>query len=483
MYFKYYKWSKETIKELYTSLREILLISEPQLYYPIMSLFFYIHNTNYSHKIIDFDRPLFITKVIDVYDRKQYTSNINVKAIIYNKYLKSYNNKDSFVKVLPLLDPVHYMLNNYSVYKYRNPLLPSNYVYNTQNKLNNMNNTAYIDIFFSYIASNITIHGQNPAFPIYYGVINGIQEYKYDITNDLDELKNNKGFNDMYDKLLTINVSNDMSMQKINRTSSTSYSRSYSSLSSSYSSDSECEEYIACFKKYPVSNLFIEKLDGTLEKLIQEEYSPTIIMSCLFQVSFALAYLQKYYKFSHNDLHINNVMYINTDKPFLYYKYSNKYFKIPTYGKIFKIIDFGRAIFTYKNKLYLNDVYSKYGEAEGQYKHPLQVSYIENDNYDYNYNHERSKYFDLCRLSITILDEIYYNHNIDDNDILINLLKFMNTNDKGDRLDKMKDNFDLYITITKTACNSLPIDIINNPVFTPYRIKKNKFPKRTFYTI
>ena len=46
-------------------------------------------------------------------------------------------------------------------------------------------------------------------------------------------------------------------------------------------------------------------------------------------------------------------MYQRTDKTYLYYKFNNIYYKVPTYGYIFKIIDFGRAIFTFKNKLFL----------------------------------------------------------------------------------------------------------------------------------
>ena len=57
----------------------------------------------------------------------------------------------------------------------------------------------------------------------------------------------------------------------------------------------------------------------------------------------------KEFKFTHNDLHINNIMYTKTDGSFLYYKFNNVYFKVPTYGYVFKIIDFGRAIFTYQN--------------------------------------------------------------------------------------------------------------------------------------
>ena len=37
----------------------------------------------------------------------------------------------------------------------------------------------------------------------------------------------------------------------------------------------------------------------------------------------------------------------------MYFRYKNKYFKIPTYGKITKIIDFGRATFKVKNQIFL----------------------------------------------------------------------------------------------------------------------------------
>ena len=98
--------------------------------------------------------------------------------------------------------------------------------------------------------------------------------------------------------------------------------------------------------------LYIEKLEGTLEDLIDDNISEELILSCMFQISFALTYLQKHFEFTHNDLHINNIMYSNTETKYLYYKLNNIYYSIPTYGKIFKIIDFGRAIFKYKNKIF-----------------------------------------------------------------------------------------------------------------------------------
>ena len=51
---KYQIWTKEDMKTFNNSLRDTLHLKEPQLYFPIMSLFFYIHNTPNSHKLLDF---------------------------------------------------------------------------------------------------------------------------------------------------------------------------------------------------------------------------------------------------------------------------------------------------------------------------------------------------------------------------------------------------------------------------------------------
>ena len=49
----------------------------------------------------------------------------------------------------------------------------------------------------------------------------------------------------------------------------------------------------------------------------------------------------------------------------------------------------------------MNDAFSKYGEAEGQYKYSSSIPFM-NPNKGAN----PSYCFDLCRLSITILDEV-----------------------------------------------------------------------------
>ena len=65
----YFKWTKHDMKVLNRSLRDILEIKEPQLYFPIMSLFFYIHNSQLSHRLLDFKRNHYIKEILSFEDR------------------------------------------------------------------------------------------------------------------------------------------------------------------------------------------------------------------------------------------------------------------------------------------------------------------------------------------------------------------------------------------------------------------------------
>ena len=116
MNIQYSKWNKNEMKILNKSLRNILDIKEPQLYFPIMSLFFYIHNTPNSHRLIDFKRNNYIKEILSVENSKNYNSNMIIKAKVINKMEQSDTERNLFCKTIPLLDPIHYLLNNYSFY-------------------------------------------------------------------------------------------------------------------------------------------------------------------------------------------------------------------------------------------------------------------------------------------------------------------------------------------------------------------------------
>ena len=91
------------------------------------------------------------------------------------------------------------------------------------------------------------------------------------------------------------------------------------------------------------------------------------------------------------------VMYVETDKKFLYYRFEKKVYKVPTHGRIFKIIDFGRSIYKVNGKTYCSDSFSPGGDAETQYNTEPYM----NENkprLEPNYS------FDLCRLACSMFD-------------------------------------------------------------------------------
>ena len=51
----------------------------------------------------------------------------------------------------------------------------------------------------------------------------------------------------------------------------------------------------------------------------------------------------------------------------LYYQYNEKIYKIPTFGKIFKLIDFGRAIYKFENHVFCSDSFAPGDDAATQY--------------------------------------------------------------------------------------------------------------------
>jgi len=472
MNIKYHKWNKNERFKLFKSCKELLELNECQFYQPYYSLYFNIHNTRNSHKTLDLDRRFFIKEINSIEKERYETSNTILKCNVYDKHHNTITEKDIFCKCMPILDPLYFLMNNYNNLVKRNPLLPSNYSYNSYNKINDMNNSVYIDTFFSFITSELTLNDINPSFPIFYGSVSGIKkELKYDITEDYEDYKGEKWFYKTLGKTHTLDmyISSDESDNDDD-----------SSYDSYYDDDNE---YISLLQNMPCQNFFIEKLDGTLEDLLDkiENTNTDLILSCIFQISFALNYLQKHYNFTHNDLHVNNVMYTKTEKTFLYYKFNNIYFKVPTYGYIFKIIDFGRSIFDFHKKTFFNDNFSKHGEAEGQYTYPINSLLFDKK----ELNIYPSLHFDMCRLATTIIDvcEIEFNKDYKEKqpfvDFIINLTMDIN----GDSLSKLKDDFSMYVSISKYANNALPKDIIQNYIFKNMRIKKKNFPKKLYYSV
>jgi len=242
--------------------------------------------------------------------------------------------------------------------------------------------------------------------------------------------------------------------------------------------DDEEEEFqYAYIKNFPIQLICLEKCDGTMDDLfVKKEVDKTLAASALFQIIMILITYQKTFHFTHNDLHTNNIMFSNTDKEFIYYQYKKQIYKVPTHGKIFKIIDFGRSIYKFKGQLLCSDSFALGGDASTQYN----TEPFLNENkprLDPNYS------FDLCRLGCSIYDFI-----IDDDepesiaqfDELQKTIYRWCTNDDGKNIlykrngEERYPNFKLYKMIAKTAHKHTPQEQLNFPYFKQFLIKDKK---------
>jgi len=129
----------------------------------------------------------------------------------------------------------------------------------------------------------------------------------------------------------------------------------------------------AVFEDAPIQITAMEKCEGTLYTLFKENPDWSKRYAWVLQVVFALAYAQRTFGLVHNDLHVMNVMYVHTDSEFLYYNIGGKTYRIPTFGKLIKIIDFDRATLSVKlpkmrdSKFFMSDQFEQEEEAGGQY--------------------------------------------------------------------------------------------------------------------
>jgi hypothetical protein len=242
------------------------------------------------------------------------------------------------------------------------------------------------------------------------------------------------------------------------------------------------EEIFCTIKNFPIQLINIEKCENTLDYLMSNKLLDfNEWRSCLFQIIMTLTTYQKVYNFTHNDLHSNNIMYINTEKENLYYCYDGKYYKVPTYGKIYKIIDFGRAIYKFNNKIVCSDSFDKKGDAATQY------------NCEPYFNEEKPRLepnmsFDLCRLACCLFD--YFIEDFEErNDIIKhNKIAFLVNewlkDDNGKNLlyknngEERYPEFKLYKMIARIIHNAVPKNQINNELFNSYQTTRKKINKK-----
>ena len=237
------------------------------------------------------------------------------------------------------------------------------------------------------------------------------------------------------------------------------------------------------FPKFPIQLICMEHCENTFDNLIMTaDLSQDEWFSALMQIIMTLITYQKMFSFTHNDLHTNNVMYISTNKKFIYYCYKKKYYKVPTFGRIFKIIDFGRAIYKYNSKTFCSDSFQAGGDAATQYN-------IEPYFNDKKPRLEPNFSFDLCRLACSIfdyvIDDISDIKNIDTLEPIAKLINDWCVDDNGINVlyknngSERYPDFKLYKMIARCVHKHTPAAQLERPEFNKFVITKNAFEKNS----
>jgi hypothetical protein len=245
--------------------------------------------------------------------------------------------------------------------------------------------------------------------------------------------------------------------------------------------EDEEEDVFCSIFNFPVQMITLEKCENTLDYLmINDLLEDHEWVSCLFQVIIALSVFQKAFSFTHNDLHTNNIMYIPTEKQFLYYTFNSVTYKVPTYGKIYKIIDFGRAIYKFNGQIMCSDSFHPKGDAATQYNCE---PYLDEN----KPRLEPNTSFDLCRLACCLYDhfveDIFDEDEIFKKNKIAKLVASWLIDDKGRNIlykttgEERYPEFKLYKMIARTIHLAIPSVQLEDELFKKYITSKKKLNK------
>ena len=260
-----------------------------------------------------------------------------------------------------------------------------------------------------------------------------------------------------------------------------SVSNTVSNDNTSESSYAEEDTVYAYIPRFPVQVICMENCENTFDNLIlNDNLSKEEWFSAFMQIIMILITYQQMFSFTHNDLHTNNIMYNTTTTKFIYYLHNKTYYKVPTFGRVYKIIDFGRAIYKFQGKTFCSDSFQIGGDASTQYNTEPYFN-------DKKPRLEPNYSFDLCRLACSIFDYI-----VDDFDNLKNLEKKdpvvklivdwclddngLNVLYKNNGTERYPD-FKLYKMIARFVHKHTPVAQLQRAEFKKYIIKKMNLPK------
>ena len=569
----------ETLENANTGLHNL------QNYIPMYRRFFSLSDTN--HNSINLNHQNHVSSV------QSGTTKNSVIASFESSSDETHTSKRVFIKYSPLLDPIKYLYGKYDMQAPDLLVLPSyaeadNMVSVHKKKMNDPNNSSYVDSFFTYLSSQaLNTHGFVHGLDFYGSFLANQDEFTVNVYDELEHLSgcdfflkninelfrideassdvfestqrtgtqsnpltskpsvkigedvvleedvidpNATTFDNLFSAASESNVSNSIDLKECtdeemmilsveDSSNQTRHSKSSDSCSSRSSDDysdidnenenggdanselSENDEsydgtneiddedtddedktdfdeevHNAHIFNFPVHAILMEQCENTLDSLMsgKNELSEPEWAAILMQVIMTLIAYQHMFAMTHNDLHTNNIMFVKTDKKFLHYFHKGIYYRVPTHGRIMKIIDFGRAIYKYRGQTMVSDSFDRNGDAATQYNcepymNPKKPQLDPNPS------------FDLCRLACSLFD--YFVEDIRDVDdynatlkesrvasIVIDWLK----DDKGRNVlykkngDERYPEFKLYKMIARSVHGAVPHEQLSKPVFAQF---------------
>lgn len=293
------------------------------------------------------------------------------------------------------------------------------------------------------------------------------------IENEFDEKKSNE------DDYNNNDVNSDCSVCDEDSNSNSSNN----TVSDGSTNSFEDEKLNVTIPEFPIQMICMENCDETLDDFIinnENNISNDEWFSIFMQIIMILVTYQKIFSFTHNDLHTNNIMYVKTEIKYIFYIYKKKCYKVPTFGKLYKIIDFGRAIYKFNGKLYCSDSFQVGEDAATQYNTEPYFN-------DKKPRLEPNYSFDLCRLACSIFDYIVDDFDnikqLRESNPVINLIVEWCLDDNGinvlyknNGVERYPD-FKLYKMISRYVHNHVPSLQLNRPEFKKYIISKINIPK------
>jgi len=455
-----------------------------------------------------------------------------------------------FVKRVHLLEPVSAMKGEYLWPGDGALPAPSELWKHALSKVNDPMNEAYVDAIFAMCASKLAESGISPHWCKCYGTFTARADtYVYNISDEYNSMRNSSwwkqnqrlglfrhqepdldeasasGNSNLFTELLemadddfevaeeSVTADSDGELVETDLPHSdsevvhlTKPRLRLQQLSDSGSSSSEYEfQRFVEFRNFPVQVTLLERAEGTMDELLALEDDSNADTkevrwsAWLFQVIAALSVAQHMFGFVHNDLHTNNVMWCTTDKTHIQYRVRDMYMRVPTFGRIMKVIDFGRSSFTLPSGFYISDAFFPDNDASNQYN--CEPFYDDSQK-----KVEPNPSFDLARLSVSLIESLFperpedvkpvkvmsresgisYNETVSH---VYNLLWEWLQDDEGKNVLRNPDgeerypDFDLYRALAADVHCAVPARQFQKQVFQTFRCAKKDLTEEGVYDV